>query len=609
MHINTEKSNVNAKKRFLLREVMQNNDYRARLRMGIVNLYLDIMSGEKIDSNTLARSFGFSTRSIDNWTKAVLEDDYDSLYDKKIPGRPPSLDDHQLDEIKKAILDSPLNYGFWRWDGKSASAYIYEKYGVLLTPRECQNLFHKMGLSLIRPSIIPARASSFHSQREFYKFKISEIASDPNNIIVFQDEISIKLWTKVSSIWAEIGSRPTVESYADTTNILISGFAVLNTGTFIYDTPASFTTETTVTSIRHFLECFPVENEKRIFLIMDNAPWHVKAKRIIKENENDLFGDIKPKVTFVYIPPYSPDLNPIEQFWRYTRHQATDNVFFKNKEDLEERLFQFFSSFASGSEELKSLLDFEYSYDQKYVNNELKKIKNKKNANNHTDENNTTTQESAILDTQDTSNVASGTQVDQEIVMSQEESDKQILQLIIDNENDTGGIQINPSAKRGVPKGTKRGMYNKNGALRKKPGPKPRAENGSESAPEENSTPQGASTTETRSAAQQEPENAQSTTAPEASSGADQRESEQSRVPSPSQSPTGNENPPKKRGVPVGTKRPPINKDGSPRKKPGPKPRAENGSESAPEENSTPQGASTTETGGILPNNWCLEFL
>ena len=62
MYINTEESNVNAKKRFLLREVIQNNNYRARLRIGIVNLYLDIMSGEKIDSNTLARSFGFSTR-------------------------------------------------------------------------------------------------------------------------------------------------------------------------------------------------------------------------------------------------------------------------------------------------------------------------------------------------------------------------------------------------------------------------------------------------------------------------------------------------------------------------------------------------------------------
>ena len=40
------------------------------------------------------------------------------------------------------------------------------------------------------------------------------------------------------------------------------------------------------------------------------------------------------------------------------------------------------------------------------------------------------------------------------------------------------------------------------------------------------------------------------------------------------------------------------NKDGSPRKKPDHKPRAENGSEAAPEGNSTPQGASTTETGG-----------
>ena len=65
MYINNEESNVNAKKRFFLREVIQNNDYRTRLRMDIVNLNIDMMLGIKIDSNTLAKSFGFSPRSID----------------------------------------------------------------------------------------------------------------------------------------------------------------------------------------------------------------------------------------------------------------------------------------------------------------------------------------------------------------------------------------------------------------------------------------------------------------------------------------------------------------------------------------------------------------
>ena len=207
-------------------EVVQNNNYRSRMRMGLVNVKFAIDLGVPIEIDLLAKSFGYCPRSIENWTKSVLNDGYGSLYDKPIPGRTPSLNDLQLCELKKTFLSSPSEHGFWRWDGISASLYIYEKYDVLLSIRQCQNLFHKMGLALIRPSIIPAKASAFHTQREFFKYKICNIAKDPKNIIVFQDEIAIKLWTKVSGMWAEIGSEPTVESYADTTSLLISGFAV-----------------------------------------------------------------------------------------------------------------------------------------------------------------------------------------------------------------------------------------------------------------------------------------------------------------------------------------------------------------------------------------------
>lgn len=42
-------------------------------------------------------------------------------------------------------------------------------------------------------------------------------------------------------------------------------------------------------------------------MIMDNATFHKseKTKRIVKESNRKL----------VFLPPYSPDLNPIEKFW------------------------------------------------------------------------------------------------------------------------------------------------------------------------------------------------------------------------------------------------------------------------------------------------------
>ncbi|MHC1567562.1 MAG: transposase [Candidatus Syntropharchaeia archaeon] len=35
-----------------------------------------------------------------------------------------------------------------------------------------------------------------------------------------------------------------------------------------------------------------------------------------KESVCEFLGKIREKMTLVYMPPYSPDLNPIEQIWR-----------------------------------------------------------------------------------------------------------------------------------------------------------------------------------------------------------------------------------------------------------------------------------------------------
>jgi len=48
--------------------------------------------------------------------------------------------------------------------------------------------------------------------------------------------------------------------------------------------------------------------EKAIVVILDNFPSH-KAKDVLKEAE-------KLNIHLVFLPPYSPDLNPIEFLWK-----------------------------------------------------------------------------------------------------------------------------------------------------------------------------------------------------------------------------------------------------------------------------------------------------
>ena len=56
-----------------------------------------------------------------------------------------------------------------------------------------------------------------------------------------------------------------------------------------------------------------------LFIIMDNARWH-KTKKIIDYcNEHHLLIE--------FLPPYSPQLCPIEQWWKKLKHTTANRLF------------------------------------------------------------------------------------------------------------------------------------------------------------------------------------------------------------------------------------------------------------------------------------------
>lgn len=169
--------------------------------------------------------------------------------------------------------------------------------------------------------------------------------------------------TSITSMWAVKGSKPKVKSYPRKDKISYSGFVIPSSGQLFTCKPEWFNFESTIDSIRDFLESCPLPENCKYYMVMDNAPWHKKAKRLIKENADGQYNDINDKVVFVYLPPYSPDLNPIEQVWRITRREAKHNKFFNSAEDLEQTIDDYYSLYNQPNDWLKSLCSFHFPID------------------------------------------------------------------------------------------------------------------------------------------------------------------------------------------------------------------------------------------------------
>jgi len=67
---------------------------------------------------------------------------------------------------------------------------------------------------------------------------------------------------------------------------------------------------------------------RRLVLILDNAPYH--HARLLKP----FWRQHRRVLRLDYLPPYSPELNPIERVWKLTRRLCTHNQYFPELQNL-----------------------------------------------------------------------------------------------------------------------------------------------------------------------------------------------------------------------------------------------------------------------------------
>ncbi len=79
-------------------------------------------------------------------------------------------------------------------------------------------------------------------------------------------------------------------------------------------------------------------------VIMDGAGWHTKDT--LDEFDN---------LTMIKLPPYSPELNPIEQVWQWLRQNCLANRCFSGYENIVDECTRAWNTFREDIERVKSI--------------------------------------------------------------------------------------------------------------------------------------------------------------------------------------------------------------------------------------------------------------
>ncbi len=95
------------------------------------------------------------------------------------------------------------------------------------------------------------------------------------------------------------------------------------------------------------------KDAQKIILVLDNVRYH--HAKLLEE-----FLEQNKRLEILYLPPYSPDLNPIERAWWFMRKSITHNRYLESMKVRKAKFWQMFSHFLIPNEKLLTICAINY---------------------------------------------------------------------------------------------------------------------------------------------------------------------------------------------------------------------------------------------------------
>lgn len=141
--------------------------------------------------------------------------------------------------------------------------------------------------------------------------------------VMFVDEARFGQQGTLTRKWARRGSRPTAVKQTRYEWAYLYAAVEPATG----DSSALLAPLVNTETFNQFLRIVSqeAEPEDHLVLIMDQAGWHRSNGLRLPDN-----------ITILLLPPYSPELNPVENLWHYLKSHYLSNRAFRDYDDIRE---------------------------------------------------------------------------------------------------------------------------------------------------------------------------------------------------------------------------------------------------------------------------------
>jgi transposase len=319
------------KKEELLDLLRKEKDSKVKLRL----LSLNLIANYDMDVKKASSASGIPVKTLYVWIAIWNKEGYEGIQGRPpSPGRPSKLDEEDMERLKGYLKEEQLY-----WTTKEVIHLVKERFGVGLKENRIREILRdRFKMNLSKPYVRDYRRPENAKEilKEGLKTTMGQLKrlglKKKDIAIGFLDETSPQTTANTVRVW----SFGKVKIIKNTTKMRSNtiGFYAINGHSISDSLPSSKAID-----ISEFLEKIRSANQgyKAIIAVLDNFPSH-KSKEVREKAKR--YG-IYP----LFLPPYSPDLNPIEFMWKSIK-RAISIKFIKDVGELRDLIRDNFMVFS-----------------------------------------------------------------------------------------------------------------------------------------------------------------------------------------------------------------------------------------------------------------------
>jgi transposase len=290
---------------------------RGYVRMSVIRALCLGFSHDQV-----AELFNVSQRSVSRWVGWFNKRGVDGLIDRPRPGRPRKISPEKRAEYRD-LIRHPEKANQTHWTGKKFHGFVTKDLEEEIGYRTVLRWLNEEGFRLKVPRSWPNGQDE--KKRKAFVEVLKTFLMDPEVDLWFLDQTGVEGDPRPRRRWALRGEKIVVPYEGSHIRMNVTGMVCPRTGEFY----SLIFTHTDTQVFQVFLDHANTDiqlQRKRNILICDNASWH--------KSSSLNWGNFER----VFLPPYSPDLNPIEKLWLVMKAEWFSDFIAKDTEQLVGRL-------------------------------------------------------------------------------------------------------------------------------------------------------------------------------------------------------------------------------------------------------------------------------